>query len=190
MAVLRLTVNPFETLLKAAAWINLPLLSIWSGLKPIVIHSKIFFCGKRLCNREALGTTVCHKIWGGGLIFAFFAIFPAIPKNKFPQTFFPQKFTPEKIFSNLNSLHKNTVLRNRACSITTCLFHSETKRCTMNYWYYIGFAYGIVLFENMYFYCTYLAKTKILPMLGTGYFLKISKINSQQEKPICPNRKN
>ena len=60
----------------------------------------------------------------------------------------------------------------------------------MNYWYYIGFAYGIVLFENMYFYCTYLTKTKILSMLGTGYFLKISKINSQQEKPICPNRKN
>ena len=26
-------------------------------------------------------------------------------------------------------------------------------------------------------------------MLGTGYFLKIAKINSQQEKPICPNRK-
>ena len=24
-------------------------------------------------------------------------------------------------------------------------------------------------------------------MLGTGYFLKIAKINSQQEKPICPN---
>ena len=26
-------------------------------------------------------------------------------------------------------------------------------------------------------------------MLGTGYFLKIAKINSQQEIPICPNRK-
>ena len=24
-------------------------------------------------------------------------------------------------------------------------------------------------------------------MLGTGYFLKITKIDSQQEKPICPN---
>ena len=24
-------------------------------------------------------------------------------------------------------------------------------------------------------------------MLGTGYFLKIAKINSQQEKLICPN---
>ena len=27
-------------------------------------------------------------------------------------------------------------------------------------------------------------------MLGSGYFLKIAKINSQQETPICPNRKN
>ena len=27
-------------------------------------------------------------------------------------------------------------------------------------------------------------------MLGIGYFLKTIKINSQQEKPICPNRKN
>ena len=27
-------------------------------------------------------------------------------------------------------------------------------------------------------------------MLGTGYFLKIAKIDSQQEKLICPNRRN
>ena len=33
-----------------------------------------------------------------------------------------------------------------------------------------------MLFENMYF--CYL-------MLGTGYFLKIAKMNSQQEKPMC-----
>ena len=31
----------------------------------------------------------------------------------------------------------------------------------------------------------YLTKTKILSMLGTGYFLKIAKINSQQEKAVC-----
>ena len=50
-------------------------------------------------------------------------------------------------------------------------------------------SHTVVFFENMYFYCTYI-KTKILSMLGTGYFLKIAKINSQQEKPICPNHKN
>ena len=27
-------------------------------------------------------------------------------------------------------------------------------------------------------------------MLGTGYVLKIARINSQQEKPVCSNRKN
>ena len=27
-------------------------------------------------------------------------------------------------------------------------------------------------------------------MIGTEYFLKIAKITSQQETPICPNRKN
>ena len=42
----------------------------------------------------------------------------------------------------------------------------------------------------MYFHNTHSMKTKILSMLGTGYFLKIAKINSQQEKPISPNRKN
>ena len=26
--------------------------------------------------------------------------------------------------------------------------------------------------------------------MGTGYFLKNAKNNSQKEKPICPNRKN
>ena len=31
----------------------------------------------------------------------------------------------------------------------------------------------------MYFYCTYSIRTKILTMLGTGYFLKIAKINFQ-----------
>ena len=29
----------------------------------------------------------------------------------------------------------------------------------------------------------------MLSTLGTGYFLKIAKINYQQEKPICPNCK-
>ena len=75
---------------------------------------------------------------GGGVIFAFFAIFPAIPKNKFPQTFFPQKFTPEKIFSNLNSLHKNTVLRNRASFRNNTVYNELL-------WYYIGFAYGSIV---------------------------------------------
>ena len=49
----------------------------------------------------------------------------------------------------------------------------------MKYWFYI------VLFENMYFCCTYLIKTEISSILGTAYFLKIARINCQQGKPIC-----
>ena len=48
-----------------------------------------------------------------------------------------------------------------------------------------------LLLENMYFYRTYSIMTKILSMLASiGYFLKIAKNNSQQQKPICTNRKN
>ena len=46
----------------------------------------------------------------------------------------------------------------------------------MSYWFYLGYPQS--------------TKTEMLSMLGSGHFLKIAKINSQQEKPICPNRKN
>ena len=69
-----------------------------------------------------------------------FAIFPAIRKNKFPKIKITANIFPAKkyiVFSNLNSLHKNTIPRNRVCSITTCLFHSETKRYTTKYWFIV-----------------------------------------------------
>ena len=66
-----------------------------------------------------------------------FAVSPAICANKFLQTFFPQKLTPESISSNLNSLHKNTGLTNHVCSITTCLFHSETTKYWFIAWKYV-----------------------------------------------------
>ena len=61
-----------------------------------------------------------------------------------------KKITPVYTYCNLNSLHKNTVLRNSVWSITTCLFHSETKRYTTNYWFYTRYPLPVVLFENMY----------------------------------------
>ena len=69
-----------------------------------------------------------HKICKGSL----FAIFPAIRKNKLPQikftaNIFSEKFTPEQIFSKVNSLQKNTVVRNCVCLTTTCSLHPETK---------------------------------------------------------------
>ena len=94
-------------------------------------------------------------------------------KWKLPQKNFPQKFQSGRntVFSNLNSLHKNTVPRNRVCSITTGLFFSETNTDA-----------HLVLFENMYFYCTYSTKTKILSMMGTVYFMKSQK--------LVPSKKN
>ena len=108
------------------------------------------------------------------LIFVSFAIFPAISKNKFPQIKITVNIFPAKIRYNLVSfVQKQNRLDNKIL-----VLHR-------------------VHFENTYFYCTYLIKTKIISMLGTsrsfslgtGYFLKIEKINSQKEKPICPNRK-
>ena len=64
------------------------------------------------------------------LIFAFFAVFPAIRKD----TWVPANKLTANIFAakiNLNSLHENTIPRNRVCSITTCLIHSETTK----YWF-------------------------------------------------------
>ena len=54
-------------------------------------------------------------------------------KNMLPQIKITAKIFPATIysrgntavFSNLNSLHKNTVLRNRVCSITTGLFFQK-----------------------------------------------------------------
>ena len=74
------------------------------------------------------------------------------------------------MFSNLNSPHKNTVLRNWVCSIKTCVFRSETNWYTRNTDAHRTIAWKYV------FHCTYSIKIKILPMLGTGYFLKIQEI--------------
>ena len=98
-------------------------------------------------------------------IFVFFAIFPAISsKNKFPQIKITVNIFPAKIRYNFLSFRNKTVYNK------ILVLHR-------------------VRFENTYFYCTYLIKTKIISMLGTsrsfslgtGYFLKIEKINSQKK---------
>ena len=92
------------------------------------------------------------------------------------------------IYSDLILLHKNKVQKNCVCSITTRLFHSETKRIqwiTGFTWYaYLStvWKYVFLLHPD----CTYLTRTKILSMLVAGNFLKIAKINSQRGKPMCP----
>ena len=97
----------------------------------------------------------CGRKFLSVLNFAKFAIFSAIHKNKSPQLQITTNIFPAKIYSrvsltNLNPLHKNTVLRKCVCSITTCLFHSETKLYTMNktsnyYWFYLGYAYRSIV---------------------------------------------
>ena len=126
------------------------------------------------------------------LIFGIFTIFSAIRKNKFPQIKIIANIFPPKICSrvNLNTLHKNTLPRNHVCWITLVSLFRKQRGIQWSSGSCIGYArLNLGLFKNMYFYCTYSIKTKILSMLGTGYFLKIAKINSQQEKPNCPNRK-
>ena len=114
-----------------------------------------------------------------------FGIFPAIRKNKVPQI----KITA-KIYSSVNILYLKFTTQK----------YSTKKSCLLNYNLSLSFrneavyneilTHTVVLFQNMYFFCTFSMKKKILSMLGTGHFLKIAKINSQQEKPICPNCKN
>ena len=66
------------------------------------------------------------------------------------------------------------------------LFKSIYIRKNLTILHRVRISYRL-LFESMY---KYLTTMKILSMLGTGYFLEIAKINFQQEKPICPHRKN
>ena len=76
-------------------------------------------------------------------------------------------FTMAAVSVKRNSLHKNTVLRNRVCSITACLSFRKKKGIQRN----TG-----LLFENINFSCTYSIKTKILSMLVLGTFWKSAKL--------------
>ena len=68
--------------------------------------------------------------------------------------------------------------------------YSTKKSCLFNYNLPLSFRIKTVYNEPLVLhrvrYCMYLTKTKILSMQDTGYFLKITKINSQQEKYRVP----
>ena len=65
-----------------------------------------------------------------------FAFFPAIRQKKITANIFPTKIYSRVIILSLKfALHKNTVIRNRVCLITTCPFHTETQRYTTQYWF-------------------------------------------------------
>ena len=91
-----------------------------------------------------------------------------------------QNFISELIFSNLNLRHKNTVLRNRACSITTCLFHSEMTTHWYITWKYVFLFHALNKNQNN--------------IINTGYWVHRKKsqklIPGKKNQIICPYRKN
>ena len=117
---------------------------------------------------------------------AKFFRFSSDPQNKFPQTEITANIFPSKLSSRVNILQLKCATR-KYCTKKSCLFNHNLSLSFRNK----------TVYNEVLVYCLkrcisikYSIKTKILPMLGTGYFLKIPKINCQQEKPICPNRKN
>ena len=120
----------------------------------------------------------CSMTFWRILITLIFAIFPAIRKNKFPQIIITANIFPARIYTRVNILQLKVATQK----------YSTKKSCLFNHNLSLSFKQnGIqrntgLLFENMYFCFTHSINTKILSMLGTGYFLKIAKINSQREK--------
>ena len=119
-------------------------------------------------------STVWHEIFVG----SNFCDFSREAQNLVPALKITASIFPTKIYSRVNILYfkfatQNTVLRNRFCSISSGFFRVETKRYTMKYWFqFTSDTHTVVLFENMFFYCTYSIKTKISSILDTAYFLK------------------
>ena len=74
---------------------------------------------------------------------------------------------------NISLLFRNKAVYNEILVLQTCTA--------------VGCTHCNIVWKMYYFYCMYSIKTKTLPMLGTGFFLKIAKIDCQQEKPIYPN---
>ena len=123
-----------------------------------------------------------------------FTIFPsAIRKNKFPQ-----KIIKRKHFSHKNLLQsiKYTLTKiyyTKNGTTKSCLFNYNSPPQFRNKTVYNELVLHSVriprstVWKSVYPLqpdYTYLTRTKILSMPGTGYFLKI---NSQQEKPTCPS---
>ena len=119
-----------------------------------------------------------------------FAIFPAIRKNKFSQIKITANIFPAKIYSRL----KLNILELKFATQK----YSAKKSCLFNYNVSLLFRNKMIYNEILVYCVSYVfllvaghsIKMKILSVLGTGYFVKITRINFQQEKPLCPNRKN
>ena len=95
------------------------------------------------------------------------------------------------IFDNFSS--DNSILNIFQLKFATQKY-STTKSCLLNHNLSLSFRNNEILvycLKIRYVILLHVSiKMTISSMLGIGYFLKIAKLNSQQEKPICPNRKN
>ena len=102
------------------------------------------------------------------LIFAIFAVFHAIRKNNFPQIKITANIFPAKINSRV--LQKNPVLRNRVCSITSCLIHSETTKDWFIAWKYVFLLDVLNKNENI---------------INAGYWLKLNRGSHKSHPSRC-----
>ena len=77
----------------------------------------------------------------------------------------------------------------------SCLFNynlppSFRNKTVYNELLVIGYAYCSTVWKNVFLLHIILDKNEnIINAARAGYFLKIAKINSQGEKPICPSHK-
>ena len=122
-------------------------------------------------------------MWHEFQFLRFFATFAAIRKNNFPQKIYSRvlsilllKFTTQKYSTKKSCLFNyNSPLQFRDKTVyNELVLHNVCAYRTTVRWKSV-----FLLHPD----CRYLTRTKILSMLGTGYFLKIK---CQQEKPMCP----
>ena len=172
--------------LRAAGW-GFPLL-LWAWTPATLIEGKRKREPKQLpsCTIPLLLITY-HVAWNF-CRFWFLRFFQWSTINKFLQIKTTTNIFPTNIYSKVNILQRKFATQN----------HSTKKSCPFNYnlslsfrnkavyneilvlhWFYIEQGmHTVVLFKNMYMYCMYSINSKILWILGTGYFLKIANINS------------
>ena len=134
---------------------------------------------RKTMQNTVLGTAVWHEIFAGSN-FCDFCRFSSDPQKYVPVNKNTTNIFSAKIYSRVNILYLEFATQ-RHITQKSCLFNHNLSKKT-KYWFIVR--------KSVYFYCTYSINAKILSILGTGYFLKMAKINSQQDKLICPNRKN
>ena len=161
-----------------------------------------------LANETVVTIIQLHKRYrgarnfAGSNFFAIFAFFSAIHKNKFTQIKITAKHFPAKIYSGVNSFTTQKYSTKKSCLFNHNLSLSFRNKPVYNE----ILTHTVVLAQYCLKICISIARTRLdllqvdllasgasivwprsgrpratKSMLGTGYFLKIAKINSQQK---------